>query len=163
MHAVRSDHHVRARTCAVGEVELDATLFRIESHELHADMQHRVWHDREECAVQIGAMQEQVGCAVAVLDGAAELQRARDLAGVPVPAQCDVRLKPGCANAVLDAEAPQHFHRVRRHLNPGTDASEARRLLVDVQLVSFAREQRRDRKSADACTDDGDFHRAIPG
>ena len=62
---------------------------------------------------------------------------------------------------LLDAQPAQHLDRVRRHLDAGADAREARRLLVDVHVVPDALEKRGGGEPADAGADDRDVDAAL--
>ena len=67
-----------------------------------------------------------------------------------------MRCKGGGAQGALDAEAAEHLHGVRHHLNARPNARELRCLLVDAWFKAHASQGGRGRKAADPGSDDGD-------
>jgi hypothetical protein len=112
--------------------------------------------------VKIGAMEKQIRRAEALLDFAAELELARDFTGIPFARKRHCRLEGDAADVRFEAEASQHFHGVRRHLDARADARKARRLFVNMDVVSRARQERRGCKPADAGADDRCLHADSP-
>ena len=81
--------------------------------------------------MQVAAVHAEVGRAV---EAFRHRQLAHDLARVAVAVEMRVRREGDLAQPLLDADAAQHLHRVRQHLDAGADAGEAARLLVDLHV-----------------------------
>ncbi len=151
--AVGADHRIGARARAVGEGEIDLAGGVVDSGELLAEMDAVGGNGRGERVVQIGAVHAEIGRAKQAFR---HRQLARHHAGVPDAVEVRVRREGDAAQALLDADAAQHLHRVRHHLNARADAREARRLLVDLRRDADPAQRRGDGEPAHVGADDGD-------
>ena len=108
-------------------------------------------HGREQRVVQIAAVHAQIR---RVVEALRHRQFARDLAGVADPVEMRIGRERKLAQPLLDADAAQHLHRVRHHLDAGADARKARSLLVDLHVDADLAQRGGGRKATHAGADD---------
>ena len=108
---------------------------------------------RKQRVVQIAAMHAEIR---RVVEAFGHRQFARDFAGVAHAIEMRVRRERGLAQPRFDADAAQHLHRVRHHLDAGADAREAARLLVDLHLHADLPQRGGGSEPAHSGTDDRD-------
>ena len=99
--------------------------------------------------MQVAAMQEQVGCAVARL-GIREIELAKMLTGIPCAVAPGSRSECDAPQVRLQPQRCHHSHGVRAHLDAGADAVESPCLLVDVHPGAPAGQEPCQRKPADS-------------
>ena len=156
MHAVGADDRVGGGAAAVGEAQRDAGAVAIERHQLGVERNQLRRHGRDQGRVQVAAVHQQVGSAVARLGVCAEGQLRQVRAGVPHPVGPCGRCERAAPQIGLQAECAQDPHRVRAHLNAGAEAHKLSRLLVKPHVGVPPGQQRGQRKSADSGADDGE-------
>ncbi len=117
MHAVGTDHRIGAHGRSVREAQVHALRSLVDRRELHAQMHHFGRYDAGDRGMQVGPMQEQVGCTEGALDLRAQREAAGLDPGVPCAADCKFGLECGLAQRFLDAQMAQHLDRVGGHLD----------------------------------------------
>ena len=142
MHAVSGDDGVGLDDTAILEIETRAAVEMRQADELLAAMNPPRRHGGRQQGMEIAAVHEQIGCAVALFGDVAEGIIEIDVTGVPVATELMLRPEGDVAQLLLKPEGAQHFHGVRAHLNARADAGELRGLLVDVGLDPSASEDR---------------------
>src|SRR5262249_5254477 len=83
-------------------------------------------------------------------------QLARNLAGIAISVEMRIGRERSLAQPLLDPNATQNLHRIRHHLDAGSDARETHRLLVNLNANATAPQRRRHRQPPHTCTDPGD-------
>ena len=161
MHAVRADQRIAGDAFAVREMQRDAASVileagaaRIEPDRVGLERAHRI----DQHLMQVGAMDHEIGRAVARDRLGAEIEQLPGLAGVPEPDFLAGRLAPDLAQRALQPEREQHARAVRRNLHARAELGELRRLLVDLDVMAVAQQRERGRQPADARADDQDAH-----
>ncbi len=124
MHPVGADHGIGMRAGAVGEAQRHARTLAVEAGELFLVDDQLRRHGGEQRRVQIAAMHEEVGRAVARLGLGAECQLGQVLAGIPHAGGPGAGLEGLPFQLRLQPERAQHAHRVGAHLDAGADALE---------------------------------------
>ena len=129
--AVGGDHGVGLRRRAVGEAQLTPSAAPVDVDELLVERDQFGGHARGQRLVQVAAMHEQIRRAVFRLGVGAERKLVFHRAGVPFAVGPGARLERAGADALFQADAAQHPHRVGAHLDAGAEPHEFRRLLID--------------------------------
>ncbi len=168
MDTVSADQRIAGDALAVRKTQRDASSViveagaaRIEPDRIGLDRAHRI----DQHLVQVGAMDHEIGRAVARDRLGAEIEQLPGLARVPEPDLLAGRLAPDLAQRALQPEREQHARAVRRNLHARAKLGEPRRLLVDLDVVAVAQQCERGREPADTRADDQDAHstlRVIP-
>src|SRR2546430_5600434 len=112
--------------------------------------------------MQIGAVDHEVGRAVARDGLGAEVEQLPGLPGVPQPDLLAGRLAPHLADRTLKPEREENARAVRRDLHARAQLLKRRRLLVDFDLMTVAQQRERGREPADTCADDHDAQYGPP-
>ena len=159
MHAVGADQRVAGDALAAREMQRDGRAVIVEAGRARAEPDrigleraHRV----DQRVVQVGAMDHEIGRAVARDRFGAEVEQLPGLAGIPQPDFLAGRLAPDAADRVFQPEREQHARAVGRDLHAGAELGEPVRLLVDRDVVAVAQQRERGREAADARADDQD-------
>ncbi len=163
MHPVGADDGIGGLARSVGEAEQDGIPAPVDADQplFEGDQLRR--HGGEQRRVQIAAVHQQIGRAVSCLGVLPESQLEKILAAVPDAIGPRRRLEGEPAQQGLQSERAQDVHGVGAHLDAGAEALELLRLLVELHLGTLARQERRQRQSADAGADDGKARPVIHG
>src|ERR1051326_4589602 len=159
MNAVRSDHIGGAHDLAIFEADLgmavglnnvDAAACEMDGvgvQPAHAVDQHRV---------QVAAMKEHVGKAVALLRGRTEVVPIPRPAGAPMADFLAQRQGLNGAERLFESERVQDARAVRADLDAGAEFAEPHGLLIDLHIEAAAEQRERGRQTPDAAADHGD-------
>ena len=141
MHAVGADHELRRHRRAGFEAQLDvvgglrkANAFAAQVNSAGFCLQHRLRDD----AVQIAAMDGDVGKAVALDRFKAEIEQLPALPGVPQPDRLAGRQHLNLFQRILEPERMKHAGAVGADLHAGAELAQFRRLLVDIDVDAAA-------------------------
>src|SRR5262249_57669522 len=110
-----------------------------------------------ENAMQVGAVEHEVGRAVAFRRGRAELEPIPGLARAPVTNLPPRGPHRDCVERLRQTERIENAAAVRADLNARAHLPQLRRLLVDVDIEPAPQERERSGKPAHLPTDDSDF------
>ncbi|OFW16402.1 MAG: hypothetical protein A3H29_14020 [Acidobacteria bacterium RIFCSPLOWO2_02_FULL_67_21] len=118
VHTVGANEEIGVCRRAVLEREPHLAAPFVDAGKLLLEVDGRGGHAGEQRLMEVAAVHAQVRRAEEALR---HRQLAQDLARVPDAVEMRVGLKRRPAHAVLDADAPQHLHGVRHHLEAGAD------------------------------------------
>jgi len=160
MHAVGADHKIGADRFANLKAQFHRVrrlrktdAFTVEANRIRFCFEHGLGDD----AMQIAAMNGDVGKTVAFARFHAEIEQLPALPGVPQPDRLAGRQHLYFLQSVLEPERVQNPGAVGADLYAGAKLAQFRRLLVDVDLDAAAQKCQRRRKPADTAADDGDL------
>ena len=161
MHAVSADQRIAGDAFAVRKMQrhaasvvVEADAARIEPDRIGLERAHRI----DQHLMQVGAMDHEIGRAVARDRLGAEIEQLPGLARIPEPDFLACRLAPDLAQRLFEPEREQHARAVRRNLHARAELGELRRLLIDLDFMAVAQQRERGREPADARADDQDAH-----
>ena len=162
MHAVSADQRFAGDALAVRKMQRDGVSVFARSRCARIERgSHPACSARTasiSTPVQVGAMDHEIGRAVARDRLRAEIEQLPGLARVPEPDFFAGRLAPDLAQRSFQPEREQHARAVRRNLHARAELGEFARLLVDLDVVAVAQQRERGREAADARADDQDAH-----
>src|SRR5262245_8858523 len=107
MHAIGTDHGIRARAGAVAKRKRELPRVPVESSELLAEVDDLGRHRGLDGGEKLGAVKIQEGCPEFRYRFLAQLELARDLAGIPFPAQPHLGSVCDLLQVLLDTQAAQ--------------------------------------------------------
>ena len=128
------------------------THLRFEMNGAGLCLQHRL----RDHAMQIAAMDGDVGKAVALDRFQAEVEQLPALPGIPQPDRLAGRQHLNLFQRLLEPERVKHAGAVGADLHAGAKLAQLGRLLVDIDVDAAANQRQRRRQPADAAADDRD-------
>ena len=141
MHAIGADHELCRDRLAGFEAQFDVVgglrkpnAFAAQVNGAGFCLQHRL----RDHAVQIAAMDGDVGKAVALDRFQAEVEQLPALPGVPQPDRLAGRQHLDLLQRVLEPERMKHARAVGADLHAGAELAQFRRLLVDIDVDAAA-------------------------
>ena len=155
-YAVGADDDVDLVPRVVGEDELQGVALAIEAREAMVEGDRAGRERRLEHAMQVAAMDVDVGGAEAGLAGGIERELVQRGAGIGGAAHEGVRPDAHVEQPALESQAAEHLHDVGAQDDAGADAREGGRLLVDGDGEARALQEARAGQSAEARADDRD-------
>ena len=165
MHAVGADDELCRDRRAGFEAQLDVIgglrepdAFAAQVNGIGLCLQHRL----RDHAMQIAAMDSDVGKAVTLDRFQAEVEQLPALPGVPQPDRLAGRQHLNLFQRVLEAQRVKHARAVGADLHAGAELAQLRRLLVDIDVDAATKQRQRRREPADAAADDRDWLLLIP-
>jgi len=155
-HAVRPDHEVRLRGLAVGKLERDAVALVDEALQPVSQVQPLAAERAVQDALQVGAVDAEIGCAETLLVAQAVSDGMGGDAASVLPAPVDQlgRLGGHGSNLVEHAKAAQLPRRVGRQRHRRADLGQLRSLLENRRFQPALPERQGERQAADAAADD---------